>query len=102
LAFVGGEPAGLINGFIGFSTFAAKPLVNIHDCAVSPKFRRRGVCGKLLAAVESLARDRGCCKVRLSQQQTRYKQKHTFAQPLLTRVLFTDSPFDPYWNNCSR
>jgi GNAT superfamily N-acetyltransferase len=66
LAFVGIEPAGIINGFKGFSTFAAKPLINIHDCAVSPQFRRRGICTLLLDAVEEYARSCGCCKVRNS------------------------------------
>ncbi|WP_140917823.1 GNAT family protein [Limnobaculum xujianqingii] len=35
LAYVDNKPAGLINCFLGFSTFAAKPLVNIHDVVVS-------------------------------------------------------------------
>jgi len=34
LAFVGGEPAGLVNCFEGFSTFACRPLVNVHDVSV--------------------------------------------------------------------
>ena len=36
LAFVNGEPAGLVNCFEGFSTFACRPLVNVHDVAVMP------------------------------------------------------------------
>ncbi len=39
LAFVGGEPAGLVNCFEGFSTFACRPLVNVHDVSVVKKFR---------------------------------------------------------------
>ena len=31
LAFVGETPVGLANCFEGFSTFACKPLVNVHD-----------------------------------------------------------------------
>ena len=31
LAFAGDEAVGLINCFAGFSTFAARPLLNIHD-----------------------------------------------------------------------
>ena len=34
LAFAGGKAVGLINCFAGFSTFAAKPLLNIHDIVV--------------------------------------------------------------------
>ena len=65
LAFVDGEPAGVVNCFEGVSTFRAQPLLNIHDIAVSPRFQRRGVGSALLAAVEADARARGCCKITL-------------------------------------
>jgi ribosomal protein S18 acetylase RimI-like enzyme len=65
LAFVDGEPAGVVNCFEGVSTFRAQPLLNIHDIAVSPRFQRRGVGRALLAAVEAEARARGCCKITL-------------------------------------
>lgn len=48
LAFVGGEPAGLVNCFEGFSTFACRPLVNVHDVAVVAKFRGLGLSQKML------------------------------------------------------
>mmetsp|Transcript_67054 Transcript_67054/g.131508 ORF Transcript_67054/g.131508 Transcript_67054/m.131508 type:complete len:178 (-) Transcript_67054:84-617(-) len=59
------QPAGLVNCFMGFSTFACKPLVNVHDCAVHPDYRRRGVCSRMLACCEAEARKRGCCKITL-------------------------------------
>jgi len=65
LAFVDGEPAGVVNCFEGVSTFRAQPLLNIHDIAVSPRFQRLGVGSALLAAVEAEARARGCCKITL-------------------------------------
>jgi ribosomal protein S18 acetylase RimI-like enzyme len=65
LAFVDGEAAGFANCFLGVSTFAARPLLNIHDIAVSPRFQRRGVGEALLRAVEARARERGCCKITL-------------------------------------
>lgn len=65
LAFVDGEPAGIVNCFEGVSTFRAQPLLNIHDIAVSPRFQRRGIGSALLAAVEAEARERGCCKITL-------------------------------------
>ncbi|MGN6501063.1 MAG: GNAT family N-acetyltransferase [Tsuneonella sp.] len=65
IARVGGQPAGLANCFTGFSTFAAKPLVNLHDLAVSPQFRGRGLGRALLAEVEAEARRRGACKLTL-------------------------------------
>src|SRR5271170_7584722 len=60
-----GEPAGLAVCFAGFSTFAAQPLLNLHDLAVAPLHRGRGVGRRLLAAVEDGARAAGCCKITL-------------------------------------
>ena len=65
LAFDGERPVGVAVCFIGFSTFAAKPLVNIHDCMVLPAFRGKGVGRRLLEAVEAKARELGCCKLTL-------------------------------------
>jgi ribosomal protein S18 acetylase RimI-like enzyme len=65
LAYVGDEPAGVAICFLGFSTFKAKPLINIHDIAVAPQFRGKGMGRELLAAVEAEARRLGCCKVTL-------------------------------------
>ena len=61
----GGEPVGLANCFTGFSTFAALPLVNVHDLAVLPGHRGRGIGRALLHAVEGEARSRGASKVTL-------------------------------------
>lgn len=65
LAFVDGDPAGVVNCFEGVSTFRAQPLLNIHDIAVSARHRHRGIGSALLAAVEHEARVLGCCKVTL-------------------------------------
>jgi ribosomal protein S18 acetylase RimI-like enzyme len=65
LAFEENEPVGLALCFIGFSSFRAKPLINIHDIAVSPQARGRGIGRQLLNAVEQDARTLGCCKVTL-------------------------------------
>ena len=65
IAFVDGEAAGFANCFEGVSTFVARPLLNVHDLAVSPRFQRRGVGAALLAAIEAGARERGCCKLTL-------------------------------------
>lgn len=65
LAWDGGEPVGLANCIEGFSTFAARPLVNLHDLAVRPSHRGRGVGAALLAGVEREGRARGACKLTL-------------------------------------
>ncbi|MBN8752169.1 MULTISPECIES: GNAT family N-acetyltransferase [Variovorax] len=65
LAFEGGQPVGLINCLEGFSTFACKPLVNVHDVVVLASHRGRGVARKMFALVEQEARRRGACKLTL-------------------------------------
>lgn len=65
LAFDSQEPIGIALCFEGFSTFACKPLLNIHDFAVVPKYRDQGVGTQLLARVKQLARNLGCCKITL-------------------------------------
>ena len=65
LAFVDGNPAGLVNCFEGFSTFACKPLLNIHDVIVIEKYRGRGISKKMLNKAEEIAISLGCCKLTL-------------------------------------
>ena len=65
LAFNGNEAIGLVNCVEGFSTFACRPLVNIHDLAVISTYQGLGVATKMLAHVEHLARTRGACKLTL-------------------------------------
>ncbi len=65
LAYVDDQPAGIANCFEGFSTFAAKPLINIHDLAVVSEFRGMGISQALLQEVENIACEKGCCKVTL-------------------------------------
>ncbi|MBO9575809.1 MAG: GNAT family N-acetyltransferase [Sphingobium sp.] len=65
LAYVGDEAVGLANCFTGFSTFAARPLVNIHDIVVDPAHRGRGIASALFARIEDEARALGAIKVTL-------------------------------------
>ena len=51
--------------FRGFSTFAGRPLINIHDLAVTSEHRRKGVGRALIEEVFRRARDAGCAKVTL-------------------------------------
>jgi GNAT superfamily N-acetyltransferase len=65
LAFADERPAGAAVCFLGFSTFVAKPLVNIHDCIVVANYRGKGVGRGLLEAIEEKARALDCCKLTL-------------------------------------
>lgn len=65
LAFDAAQPVGLVNCFEGFSSFACRPLVNVHDLAVAPSHRGQGVGEQMLVLVERMARERGACKLTL-------------------------------------
>jgi GNAT superfamily N-acetyltransferase len=65
IAWLDGQPIGLINCFEGYSTFKAKPLLNVHDIAVLAGHRGQGVGQALLQAAEAHALSRGCCKLTL-------------------------------------
>ncbi|KYJ87694.1 GNAT family N-acetyltransferase [Sulfurovum riftiae] len=63
LAYVDGRPAGLVNCFEAFSTFACRPLVNIHDLVVDKAYRGLGLSRSMLEKVEEIASVKGCCKL---------------------------------------
>lgn len=65
LAFDGDQPVGLVNCIEGFSSFACKPLVNVHDVAVLASHRGRGIAEQMLALAETIARERGAVKMTL-------------------------------------
>ena len=65
LAFDGSQPVGLVNCIEGFSTFACRPLVNVHDVVVLASHRGQRVGEKMLAEVERIAQTRGACKLTL-------------------------------------
>jgi len=65
LAFADDVPIGIAVCFVGLSTFRARPLLNIHDLAVLPPYRGKGVGRALLRAAEEHARQMGCCRLTL-------------------------------------
>ena len=85
LAVADGEPVGVAVCFFGISTFRARPLLNVHDLAVLPEYRGRGVGRALLGAAEEHARRRGCCKLTLEVQDD-----NTPARTLYQRFGFAD------------
>ncbi len=65
LACEGDQSLGVAICMLGFSSFRGQPLINVHDIAVCPEARGKGVGRKLLVAVEEEARKLGCGKVTL-------------------------------------
>lgn len=65
LADLGSLVVGMAVCFVGFSTFKAKPLINIHDLVVHSDWRGRGIGSALIDAVVAHAQDRLWCAVTL-------------------------------------
>lgn len=59
------KPVALANCFMGFSTFKAKPLINIHDLYVEQDLRGLHLGQQILAEIERIGREKGCCKITL-------------------------------------
>jgi ribosomal protein S18 acetylase RimI-like enzyme len=85
LAFDGEQVVGAAVCFFGLSTFRAQPLLNIHDLAVLPPYRGKGIGKALLAAAEEHARQRNCCKLTLEVQDNNAR-----ARTLYERFGFVD------------
>ncbi|KAJ1442030.1 N-acetyltransferase GCN5 [Ochromonadaceae sp. CCMP2298] len=78
VAKVDDVPAGLAITFEAFSTFACKPLINIHDLCVTPTMRRKGVATAMLFAVEQYAKSIGCCKITLEVLEGNHAAKKAY------------------------
>lgn len=65
IVYEGERAVALANCFEAFSTFKAKPLVNVHDVMVHSDYRGRGLSKMLLDKIEEIAKARGCCKITL-------------------------------------
>lgn len=93
LAFTGDSDetaVGLANCLQGFSTFACKPLINVHDLAVSASHRGQRIGERMLALVEEVARQRGACKITLE-----VLSGNQGAMRLYSRVGFANYELDP-------
>jgi ribosomal protein S18 acetylase RimI-like enzyme len=90
LAFDGEAPVGVAVCFLGFSTFAAKPLINIHDLGVVPTHRGRGVGRQLLAAVEAKARALGCCRLTLEVLENNHRARGVYAAAGFGRMQYAE------------
>lgn len=77
--------AGLANCNISFSTFQARPLINIHDFIVAPECRNMGAGHFLLRGVINYASQNGYCRVNLE-----VREDNTNAKSLYRKMGFSD------------
>jgi GNAT superfamily N-acetyltransferase len=88
LAYHGEEAVGLAICFLGFSTFAARPLVNIHDYFVQPAHRGTGVGRRLMAAIEQRARELACCKLTLEVQENNHRARALYTAAGFAQMIY--------------
>jgi len=97
LIFVDNKPAAIAICFEGFSTFAARSLLNIHDFAVAAEFRGRGLAKILMNKIEEVARRLDCCKITLEVLEGNKVAQATYRasgfagyelDPLMGRAMF--------------
>jgi ribosomal protein S18 acetylase RimI-like enzyme len=101
ICYVDDKPAGLVNCFEAFSTFKCKPIVNIHDVVVSNEYRGLGLSQKMLQHVESIAIEKGCCKITLEVLEGNQVAKNAYIKfgfagyeldPKMGKALFWEKP----------
>ena len=91
LAYVDSYAVGIATCFGGFSTFLARPLINIHDLAVLPEYRGRGIGKQLLNRIEQKARETGHCKVTLEVQENNLCARHVYEECGFTQAVYGDT-----------
>ncbi len=89
------EYVALANCFIGFSTFKAKQLINIHDFIVTPSFRKNKAGKFLMDSIIDFGKNNGFCKVTLEVRDDNFK-----AQNLYKKVGYQEcNPPMYFWEN---
>jgi GNAT superfamily N-acetyltransferase len=88
LAYEGEEAVGLAICFLGFSTFAARPLVNIHDYYVRAAHRGTGIGRRLMGAIEQRARELGCCKLTLEVQENNHRARALYEAAGFSQMMY--------------
>jgi ribosomal protein S18 acetylase RimI-like enzyme len=61
----GDQFIGLANCFTNYSTFKAKPLLNIHDFIISPRWRGKKAAEFLLNEMAKYLKEKGFCRINL-------------------------------------
>ena len=90
LAFQDRQAVGIATCFGGFSTFAARPLINIHDFYVIPAVRGQKIGQMILAAVEQKARAMDCCKITLEVQQNNHRAQRIYEAAGFARSVYVE------------
>jgi len=87
LAYRDGAPVGFSICFLGFSTFNARPLINIHDIFVDSASRGMGIGRILLERIEAKARELNCCRITLEVREDNRVARRLYRKVGFDRVV---------------
>ena len=91
-AVADGEFVGICTCFYAYSTFLAKPLLNIHDIYVTESRRGNGIGKQLIQAVEDKAISENCGKITLE-----VRKDNLNARDLYKSQGFTEAPHSMFF-----
>jgi ribosomal protein S18 acetylase RimI-like enzyme len=80
LALRGEKPVGFAICFLGFSTFNARPLINIHDIFVQVSARGAGMGKLLLDRIEAKARSMNGCAITLEVREDNHRARRLYSK----------------------
>jgi GNAT superfamily N-acetyltransferase len=87
LAYSNETPVGMAICFLGFSSFSARPLINIHDLFVDSSARGKGVGRKLLDRIETKARELNCVRITLEVREDNQPARTLYRKVGFDRVV---------------
>jgi ribosomal protein S18 acetylase RimI-like enzyme len=91
LAFQESKAIGIAVCFRGFSTFSARPLINISDLGVLPGYRGQSIGTNLLKAVEKKAKEIGCCKITLEVQENNHRARSVYKKAGFAQAVYQEA-----------
>lgn len=83
---------GICTCFYAYSTFLAKPLLNIHDIFVDEQYRGMGIAKKLIGSVDQEAVNKNCGKITLE-----VRRDNLNARDLYKNQGFTEAPHSMFF-----
>jgi ribosomal protein S18 acetylase RimI-like enzyme len=99
LAYRDSQPVGFSICFRGFSTFNARPLINIHDIFVDSAVRGAGIGRMILERIEARARELNCCRLTLEVREDNRVARGLYRKFGFDRVIVgPDGVSMEFWN----
>ena len=93
LAYIDETAVGILFGYEGLSSFYAAPIIHVHDLAVLPTHRNKGIAGALLIAAEKYALTCQACRLVLEVREDNHIAKNLYLNHGYQKAGLADSPY---------